>query len=317
MKPKPQRRGVWTPIEIWNLAETGKVSFLELRYLHKVDGYVRSKSIGCFASSAHLAKELECAPETIRAMAIKLKKMGLLIETGYIKVRNQKIPMRETCWSRPFQEPFDRLKRQKEIRAFLRKQFKQKIRCRLYSPNEVWKDAVKVVTRKDAVTATRKDAVTATRNLGITQTNTNRTNGRLNSPLRGGKAALNGHAEPKESKARWNWTMATQLYKGSKQNGRLLERPNVFNESAAFTDLEGKLVKMNKAATIQEARSLIEKVLRDHLKHQGESHQPKADSAWEFNRKFVSLHDAYKRRRNLLKKTASTDPNKIGDDQQW
>ncbi len=98
---KQQVTGIWIPIELWELVtEEGALSFLELRLLMYINGLVKVKGIGCWASKAHFASKFNRSPNVIRQMLGKLIDMGYLLEVGWVTVRNLKYRILETSWSR-------------------------------------------------------------------------------------------------------------------------------------------------------------------------------------------------------------------------
>ncbi len=93
---KQQFTGWWIPADIVNLFLDGKLNSKEMILLANIDGMVDRSGEGCHASNKTLGKPLRVSDETVRRMLQKLKKMDLVIETGFDGRRR----FLETAWSR-------------------------------------------------------------------------------------------------------------------------------------------------------------------------------------------------------------------------
>lgn len=122
--PKEQVRGVYIPIDIWRLVEEERLSFIEFRLLLYVENRVRCKGIGCWASNARIAKDLNRSPNHVSAMVSKLKDLGLVYEVGELTLRNLKYRILETCWSRVLPDEEDRTELEIRIEKHLTDEFK-------------------------------------------------------------------------------------------------------------------------------------------------------------------------------------------------
>ena len=79
-----------------------RLTMAELRLLLTIDGYVKHRGIGCYASKKILAEKAKCSEFHVKAMLTKYIKWGLILDTGEIRFRNISRRILEASWSRAF-----------------------------------------------------------------------------------------------------------------------------------------------------------------------------------------------------------------------
>ena len=97
MKPyRRQFRGCWCPTELFEAVEKGDISKADAWLALTIDSYVQFSGKDCFASSKFLAKKTSVHKDQIRVMLHRLKKAGIIIQTGFDGRRR----FLRTIWSR-------------------------------------------------------------------------------------------------------------------------------------------------------------------------------------------------------------------------
>lgn len=96
--PKPPQkyfRGTLMRPEILDLVESGELSCKEAVLLMIIDSLVEHGGQDCYASNEYLGKRIQTNERTVRRMISHLKKLGLLIQTGFTGKRR----FLATAWS--------------------------------------------------------------------------------------------------------------------------------------------------------------------------------------------------------------------------
>ena len=92
---KQKMRGIWIPVEIWQMFLEKDIGSTELHLLATIDSLVTPEK-GCFASNKYLGDLLNVRPDYIARLISKLKAKGLL---NQIKFDGRRRYL-ETVWSR-------------------------------------------------------------------------------------------------------------------------------------------------------------------------------------------------------------------------
>lgn len=92
---KFQFRGIWIPVEVFELMEEGVITCTEVMLLALIDSLVKSKGLGCWASNAWFAAKLHKHKIHISKLIRHLLDLKLIV------IKNKYDPrLLETVWSR-------------------------------------------------------------------------------------------------------------------------------------------------------------------------------------------------------------------------
>lgn len=94
-EPQEKFRGNWVRPEIFYMVDRGDISIPEAWLLLLIDNFVEHGKKDCWASNTHFAKTLRCQERNIRKMLTKLKRLGLVYQTGF----DGRIRYLATSWS--------------------------------------------------------------------------------------------------------------------------------------------------------------------------------------------------------------------------
>ena len=95
-----QCRGLWIPIEVASLVEAGVINPTQAMLAAYIDGYVKLKGEGCWATNKTLARRLNLTPEWVSASISVLTRLGIVKQRGTKITEKGSLRILETSWSR-------------------------------------------------------------------------------------------------------------------------------------------------------------------------------------------------------------------------
>lgn len=325
---KPQVRGHWIPIEIWEMAENDTITFAELRLLLLIDSYVRSKGIGCWASNHHLGEKIKRTQVPVSLMITKLKGLNLLVEKGTVTIRNLKYRLLETAWSRIFSTPGTKEEQEKHLEQCIHKELKHKISVKVKLNDKVDSLTTPEKAEPGSLIESNKASHSANNNGTIIDHNKQNTRqqeyGRNNvrtaaSQARGSTSGVTHTNGKHNNQDNFAYELACYTHDELLRVGKLIDKGTTYIpkwSSRANKAIKEVMIRLD--VTHDEAKKHLKMIVDDHITSIQDQYQPQLYSLITMLDGIVRLENARSRRlNNRLKTTKQGDPNRLSDDEIW